>query len=186
MYCFGGENLKNTMQDSIIERLNVSSIDHNETEIPYEKYLKELQWKISTPKIGLNKIHGLNFGCCQINTQEILIFGGHIQNKKPTIYQTVTSRSALLLNVKDNTLKFYEGDADVEEKSKYFDVETERFCLSESDTFIIRIKYAIKIRFIAMERRIFMYLIEFQNNGCWLKITSLLFLILTVKMIKFK
>lgn len=54
----------------LIERIDVSSIDHNV--LDDFKLLFELEWEIVDVKEAEFNLDGYNYGCCQINTQEIV------------------------------------------------------------------------------------------------------------------
>ncbi|CAI2372016.1 unnamed protein product [Moneuplotes crassus] len=133
IYYFGGATKMNSQFHNTIERLNISSITHGR-KVPIDLYQTSLEWEVITPKFSTEKLKAFNLGCCQINNQEILIFGGAIPKSKPAIYVSQSSRSTFIFNTKECSLKFFDGDTEEEEK-KVLDYEAEDYCLLEKDIF---------------------------------------------------
>ena len=122
VYCFGGVSKINTVFHNVIERLDISIIVHDEVDESIEEYyLKNMKWEIITPQFSSDLLYGYNFGCCQMSTDEIFIFGGNIKNPLKSGGHSTTSKSVYILNTKQHSLKFYNGDQDEELKTMDYD-----------------------------------------------------------------
>jgi hypothetical protein len=111
-----------------IERLDISSIFRNNL----DEELSGLEWEIISPKIEFSKygpvdenvLKGYCFGCAQISTDQILIFGGKIEDKDNLYNRCKPVKTSMILDVKKNTVTyFYDLE---EEESKFFDLESEK------------------------------------------------------------
>jgi len=133
IYCFGGVSEANSKYHNTIEFMDCSSINHQDFNSEIEKHnLFHLEWEVIEPKNPSSVLFGYNFGCAQLNTSQIIVFGGNIQDFENIHNRTKTTRSTMIFNVRDNSIKYINGN---EEETKFFDLETDKYCINEKDTF---------------------------------------------------
>ena len=70
IYWFGGVSQLSTKFFNVIERIDMSTVDYNNFD--ELKLLFELEWELVKLKAQEFDLCGFNYGCCQINTQEIV------------------------------------------------------------------------------------------------------------------